>query len=109
MPFYNRVWFTVTTSGTDDFTINAALTGFRTPEQASVPDGTSDIGYVATSIDNSEWEIGRGAFVASPSPGILERTTVLESSNSNLKVNFTSAPRVLFDLLAQDLDVLSGL
>lgn len=39
--FYDRVYFSTATTGTGDITVGSAVAGYRTPAQASIPDGTT--------------------------------------------------------------------
>lgn len=96
----NRVKFLASTSGTADFGIGAALTGFRTPAQAGYSNGQT-VPYIAESSDRSEWETGLGTY--NTTGPVLERTTVRQSSNADAKVDFSAAPRVFVDPLAEDL------
>ncbi len=98
--YFNRVKYTPTLGGTGDFVTSAAVSGFRTPATASIPDG-SIVSYVAFSSDQSQWETGQGTYTSGTTT--LARTTVRESSNAGAKVNFTAAPTVALDFQAQDI------
>lgn len=104
--FYNRVKYTPTLGGTADFATSAAVSGFRTPATASIPDGTL-VSYVAFSSNQSEWETGQGAYTVATTT--IARTTIRESSNAGAKVSFTAAPTVALDLQAQDVALLAPL
>lgn len=93
--FVDRVQVESTTTGTGDYTLGAALTGFR-----AFSDGTWY--YCAT--DGVDWEVGQGTV----SGTTLARTTVLESSNAGAAVNwgagikrvFATAPAAAFESFA---------
>lgn len=104
--FYNRVKYTPVAGGTADFATSAAVSGFRTPATAGIPNGTL-VSYVAFSSDQSEWETGQGAYTVATTT--VARTTIRESSNAGAKVNFTAAPTVALDLQAQDVALLAPL
>jgi len=89
MKYFDRVKETATTTGTGDFTLAGAATGFRT--FASVL-STNDTCYYCISV-GSEWEVGLGTYSAA---NTLTRTTVLSSSNSNNAVNFSAGTKDVF-------------
>lgn len=60
------------------------------------------VSYTAESSDKTQWETGIGTY----NSGVVSRTTVRESSNSNSKVNFSSVPNVWLDIHAQDLPLI---
>src|SRR5688572_20823015 len=99
--FFNRVMFKPASGGTADFVVATAVTGYRTPAQASVPDLTV-VDYTAESSDKTEWETGIGTYASGSVT--LDRTTIRESSNGGLAVNFSAPPSVWFDLHAQSID-----
>ena len=85
----DRVKETTTTTGTGTFTLDGAVTGFET--FGSVGDGNTTY-YVCT--DNTNFEIGIGTYTASGTT--LSRDTILQSSNSDSKVNWSSGTRTIF-------------
>lgn len=89
--------FTPTLGGLTDWTLATAATGYRTPS-GNLTNG-STYSYRAQSSDNSEWEVGTGAWTSATST--LARTTVLYSS-TGAKVNFTVAPSVAVVALTAD-------
>ncbi len=92
----DRVKETTTTSGTSDFVLGGAVTGFQT-FSASV--GNNNTTYYAIA-NNSDWEVGLGTL---SSDGLtLARTTVLQSSNSDNKVSFASGSKEIFVTYAAD-------
>lgn len=104
--FFNRVMFTAASGGTGDFSVASAVTGYRTPAQASVSDATI-VDYTAESEDKTEWEVGSGT--TADSGATVQRTTVRASSNGGSAVNFTAAPVVWFDLHAESLEAFQPL
>lgn len=92
--------FTPSAGGTTDWTYSAAVQGYQSPASANVVNGTV-YSYRAESADLTQWEIGSGAY--NTSTGVLSRTTIIYSSNSNAKVNFTVAPQVAIVALKEDL------
>jgi len=97
--FFNRVMFRAASGGVGDFVVSAAITGYRTPLDASIPD-TTIVSYTAESDDKTEWETGLGTYATGTVT--LDRTTVYESSNANALVNFSAAPKVWVDWFAQN-------
>jgi hypothetical protein len=91
MKYFDRVKETATTTGTGDFTLAGAATGFRT--FASVL-STNDTCYYCIALQGgSEWEVGLGTYSAA---NTLTRTTVLSSSNSGSAVNFSAGTKDVF-------------
>jgi hypothetical protein len=99
----NRCKFASSTSGSSDFTVGAAQTGFRTPAQAGYTN-TQTASYIAVSADLSEWEIGLGTY--STTGPTWQRTTVRQSSNSDTKVTFSTNPIVSISAVGEDFDAL---
>jgi len=86
----DRVKETSTTTGTSDFALGGAQTGFQT-FAAGV--GANNTTYYAAFLNN-EWEVGLGTL---SSDGLtLARTTILESSNADNKVNFSAGSKEVF-------------
>jgi hypothetical protein len=94
----DRVYFLSTVGGTTDFGVSSALTGYMTPASAGAVNGATYY-YVAESASKTEWELGLGTY--STTGPTLARTTVIFSSNSNAKVNFTNPPNVFITLVAE--------
>jgi hypothetical protein len=92
--------FAPSAGGTADFAVSAAVPGYMTPATAGAADGGTYY-YRAESIDLAQWEIGIGTYAVSGAT--LARTTVLFSSSSNAKVNFSTAPQVAVVALAEGL------
>jgi hypothetical protein len=97
----DRVKETTSTSGTSDFVLSGAATGFQS---FSAGVGANNTTYYAIA-DGSDWEIGLGTLSAN---GLtLARTTVLQSSNSDTKVSFSSASKQIFVTYPADKAVLT--
>lgn len=82
---------TTTGTGTGTLTLAGAVAGYE-----ALPDGACV--YCVEAIDSNgnpsgEWEIG----VGSVSSGVLTRTTVQQSSNSDAKVNFSAGTKRVFN------------
>lgn len=92
----DRVKESTTTTGASDFVLSGASTGFQT-FAAGV--GANNTTYYAVS-QGSDWEVGLGTL---SSDGLtLARTTVLQSSNSDTKVSFSSGSKEIFVTYAAD-------
>ena len=85
----DRVKETTTTTGTGTYTLAGAATGFES--FSSVGDGNTTY-YCCT--DGTDFEVGIGTYTASGTT--LARTTILQSSNSDAAVNWTSGTRDIF-------------
>ena len=86
----DRVKETTTTTGTGTFNLAGAVSGFEGFIQ--VGDGNTTY-YVCT--DNTDFEIGIGTFTDA-SPDTLSRDTILQSSNSDNKVDWSAGTRTIF-------------
>lgn len=94
----DRVKETSNSTGTGDFTLNGAYSGFQTFLSAI---GTSNpTFYCISDIPNSAWEVGTG--IVATSPTRLIRTTVYRSSNGNNPVVFLSGVKDVFVPLPAD-------
>lgn len=97
----DRVKESTVTTGTTDFALGGADTGFQT---FSAGVGANNTTYYAIS-NNTEWEIGLGTLSAN---GLtLARTTVLQSSNADAKVSFSSGTKYVFVTYPADKAVLT--
>ena len=86
----DRVKETTTTTGTGDITLAGAVDGFQSFSSAL---SDADTTYYAISHRSAnEWEVGLGTY----SSGVLTRTTILESSNSDIAVSFTAGTKDIF-------------
>ena len=85
----DRIKETTTTTGTGTYTLAGAVTGFEAFSQI----GNSNTTYYACT-DGTDFEIGIGTYTASGTT--LARTTILQSSNSDSAVNWTSGTRTIF-------------
>lgn len=87
---FDRVQETSTTTGTGDFTLAGAETGFRS--FASVF-SVSDETYYTIEDDSGAFEVGRGTYSAADT---LTRTEVFSSSNGNNLVDFLAGSKRVF-------------
>lgn len=87
----DRVKETSTSTGTGNFTLAGAATGFRT--FASVCAVNDTVFYVIDSDSGSEWETGLGTYSAA---NTLTRTTVHASSNSGSLVPFSAGTKNVY-------------
>lgn len=85
----DRIKETTTTTGTGTYTLGGAATGFES--FAAVGNGNTTY-YCCT--DGTNFEVGIGTYTASGTT--LARTTILQSSNSDSAVNWTSGTRDIF-------------
>ena len=85
----DRIKETTTTTGTGTYTLAGAATGFEAFSQ--IGDGNTTY-YCCT--DGTDFEVGIGTYTASGTT--LARTTILQSSNSDAAVNWTSGTRDIF-------------
>ena len=86
----DRVKETTTTTGTSDFALGGAVTGFQTFSAAV---GGSNTTYYAVS-QGADFEVGIGTLSAN---GLtLARTTILQSSNSDNIVSFSAGSKEVF-------------
>jgi hypothetical protein len=93
--------FTAVSTGTVDFVVSSAVTGYQTPASAGAVSGAV-YRYRAESADLSQWEVGYGAYTSGSTT--LARTTVLfNSSGTTSKISFSAAPQVAVVALAEDL------
>lgn len=85
----DRVKETTTTTGTGTYTLAGAVGGFEAFSQ--IGDGNTTY-YSCT--DGTDFEIGIGTYTASGTT--LARTTILQSSNSDNAVSWSSGTRTIF-------------
>jgi hypothetical protein len=100
MAYFDAVIFRATTGGTGDFVVSAAITGYRTPAAASVPNASTG-SYRAESDDLTEWEEGTYSYTSGTTTVV--RTVTSNSLGTTAKINFTVAPKVGFVASAADL------
>ena len=86
----DRVQETSTTTGTGTFTLNGAVTGFKSFSVV----GNGNTTYYAITTSGSEFEVGIGTYTSSGTT--LSRDTVLSSSNSNNLVDFAAGAKNVF-------------
>jgi hypothetical protein len=101
MPRYaDRVKETSTSTGTGNITLAGAVTGFITFNSAfgfDIPPNAVRFRYVIEGGTTSEWEVGVGYLSAAAT---LVREEVLESSNSDALVSFSSGTQTVFNALS---------
>jgi len=87
----DRVRVITTTTGTSDFSLGSAVTGYQS---FSVIGNNNTTYYVAVDPSTGDWEVGVGTFLsAGPT---LTRDTILESSNAGSKVVFVAGAKDVF-------------
>jgi hypothetical protein len=95
----NGVKFLASASGTGDFTVASASTGYQTPATAGAVNGKT-YRYRAENASLTQWEIGFGVYTG----GVLARTTVLFNSlGTTAKINFSTIPTVGITFLKEDI------
>ncbi len=85
----DRVKETTTTTGTGTYTLAGAVTGF----EAFSSVGNSNTTYYACT-DGTDFEVGIGTYTSSGTT--LARTTILQSSNSDSAVSWSSGTKTIF-------------
>lgn len=85
----DRVKETTTTTGTVTVTLAGAVTGFQS--FSAIGNGNTTFYTIA---GGAEWEVGIGTYTSSGTT--LSRDTVLSSSNSGSKVNFSAGTKDVF-------------
>lgn len=93
----DRVKETTSTTGTGTITLAGAETGFQS---FSVVGNANTTYYCIAHTTTSEFEVGVGTYTSSGTT--LSRDTVLVSTNSNNKVNFSSGTKEVFVTLPED-------
>jgi hypothetical protein len=90
--FVDGVFFLAASSGTGNFVVSSAITGYQTPAAAGALNATTYY-YRAQSNDLTQWEIGRGAYTVSGTT--LARTVILFNNlGTTAAINFSAAPNV---------------
>lgn len=87
----DRVRENSTTTGTTDFALSGAQSGFIAFNDNHMTNGDTTP-YAA--IYGAEWEVGIGTWVTG---GTLERTTIKASSNGGAKVTFSAGTKDIFN------------
>src|SRR5881394_2363598 len=99
MSSLDRVKFFAASSGTGDFVVASAVTGFQTPATSGMVDGTG-VTYIAQNPSNAtEWEYGQSIYRVSGTT--LPRGSIRSSAGLLTACNFTSAPVVAIGPLAE--------
>ena len=89
MNLLDRILETSTTTGTGNFTLLGAQPNYQS---FSVASGSFLYCIEQQNAATNEWEIGIGSYAA----GVLTRTTVLRSTNSNALVSFSAGTKNVF-------------
>ena len=87
----DRVRETTTTTGTGTVTLVGAVTGFQS--FSAIGNGNTTF-YTIAGQGTTEWEVGVGTYTSSGTT--LSRDSVLASSNSGSKVNFSAGTKDVF-------------
>lgn len=87
---YDRIAETTTTTGTGDYTLDGAQSGFEAFTDR-VSDGAT-VEYCVT--DGTDYEVGEGTFTASGTT--LSRDTIIQSSNGDAAVDWGSGSKDIF-------------
>ena len=106
---FDRIRETSTTTGTGDFTLSGAVTGFRA-FSAVFAVGDAQVPYTIVAVDGSgvptgDWETGLGTYSAS---NTLQRDEVYASSNADALVNFSAGTKDVFVSLVADVADITG-
>ena len=88
----DRVKETTTTTGTSNLELAGAASGFQSFVSGI---GTTNTTYYGLIDANGAWEIGIGT-VTDASPDTISRDTVISSSNSDSKVDFSAGTKNVF-------------
>lgn len=88
---YDRVKETSTTTGTGQFTLAGAVSGFLS-FSSTVGSGNNTY-YTIENPNLGEWEVGLGNMASTT---LLTRTTVLASSNNGSAVNFSAGTKNVY-------------
>jgi hypothetical protein len=98
--FKDRVKETTSVSGVSDAALNGAVDTYVTFSSVMSDGDTAYYAIITLSSGVDEWETGLGTYVSATNT--LQRTTILNSSNSNNKVNFSSGNKDIFITLPAD-------
>ncbi len=87
----DRVRETTTVTGTNDASLLGAVTGFQS---FAIIGNNNTTYYTISDQAGGNWEVGIGTYIASGA--VLQRTTILSSSNSGNKVSFPAGTKDVF-------------
>lgn len=87
----DRVRETTTVTGTNDASLLGAVTGFQS---FAVIGNNNTTYYTIADQAGGNWEVGIGTYISSGA--VLQRTTILSSSNSGNKVSFPAGTKDVF-------------
>lgn len=99
----DRVRETTTTAGTGTVTLAGAVIGFQS--FSAVGNGNTTY-YTIAGQGTSEWEVGIGTYTSAGTT--LSRDSVLASSNSGSKVNFSAGTKDVFVTYPAGRSVIGG-
>lgn len=94
--------FIPASSGTGDFVVSSAITGYQTPADAGAVNSTV-YSYRAESADKSQWEEGFGAYTVSTTT-LARGTITANSSGDTSAIDFSAAPNVYIVAASADLE-----
>lgn len=94
---FDRVRFTTATTGTGTITVGSAVSGFRTPAGASVPNGKPCSFFI---LDGTDWEDSTGVYTVSGTT----LTRVLRESSTGALLNLSGSAVVVFTPGKDDFD-----
>src|SRR5437870_424603 len=90
--FYDRIRESSTTTGTGNFTLLGATSGFRS--FADIGNGNTTY-YVIEHQSADEWEVGIGTYTAAGT--LLSRNTVLRTSTGGTTaISFSAGDKIVF-------------
>lgn len=89
---YDRVKFTTTSTGTGPFNIEAAVSGFLTPEVAGAASGASMKFYMEDGLGNAEWGVG---VLASGTPWTLSVAKIIGSTGSGAAIAWGAGTKTI--------------
>lgn len=91
---------TTSSYGYDVITLGGAVGGYQT--FSSVLQDGEALYYYMNDLSGTEWELGSGCYIA----GIIYKSAIIYSSNSNLPVNFSAGSKIIF--LTDDYEGING-
>lgn len=90
--FADRIKETTATTGTGQYTLDGAVTGFKA--FSSFLSNNAETYYCCT--NGTDFEIGYGDYTTSGSSHYITRTLILDSSNSNNAVDWSAGNKTIF-------------
>lgn len=102
-PLVNLARMTVSSSGTGNITLSAAVTGFLTFDLAGCSTGSSGQEVTYAIFDTNQSEISRGTYTSSSLLLTRASTTYRKSTNADAPINMSNAAQVMITLGSFDL------